>query len=180
MEFIANIIGISTQQAWAIFGAVIIAIIIGCTIKYLGRFLIIGAVAVVVLAFLHEHAALNLPMAATQQPQAASEPPVVVDTTASEADPVSAAPSISDEERTFIEQRKASGDCDNTQDCMNLFAEKKYTEAEADQPASDVATEPVQTAAPADDEHAIFMRFCEGRQWPVYACEVQWHRDHPG
>ncbi len=177
MDFIASVIGISTQQAWAIFGAVIIAIIIGCTIKFLGRFLVIGAVAVVVLAFLHEHAALNFPVPTIPQTQAASEPPAVVDTPASEAEPVSAAPSISDEERTFIEQRKASGDCDSTQDCMNLFAEKKYTEAESDQPASDVATEAV---APANDERAIFMRFCEGRHRPVYACEAKWHSDHPG
>lgn len=180
MDFIASIIGISTGQAWTIFGGVIIAIIIGCTIKFLGRFLVIGAVAVVVLAFLHEHAALNLPMAATQQPQAASEPPIVVDSPASESEPVGAPPALSGEERTFIGDRKASGDCDNTQDCMNLFAEKKYTEAEVSQPASDFATEAAEPAAPANDEHAIFMRFCEGRQWPVYSCEIQWHRDHPG
>lgn len=181
MDFIASTIGISTAQAWALVGAAAIAIGIGCMLKYAGRFLAIGALAIIAVAFLHEHASWNTSAQASQAqaPQEALNPQIVELPPASNGEPASEPvatqpvtnpPAISSEERAFLSACLANGDGDSQDDCINLYAEKQYVSGEdAAEPAS---------APAAKDIHAEYVSSCTGRGVPVYTCEVYFKREH--
>jgi hypothetical protein len=191
MEFIANIIGISVDQAWGLLGTFIIIAVVGCTLKYAWKFAMIGAVAVICIAFMHEHSSWSLRGPTAQEPQAALNPQIVELVPASEpeaaseaaSEPVAASePTISDEERAFIENCKANGDGDTTDDCMNLYAEKRYiADEQVSQPASEAVAPAAHDNNPAPNaDMNAFLYGCMKNGWTPFSCRTYWDRAHPG
>ncbi|NYH24658.1 hypothetical protein [Paraburkholderia bryophila] len=160
MDVFAGIVGISSSQAWSLVGALILAALFGGFLLRFWKVALVGVVAVLVIGFLHEHVKTNLPMPqadATAQPQYRDVVPQVIpysgppsDAEQDAIDAASAAsatvapePELPADERAYLDKCAADGE-NSREECVSLFAEKRYVESE---PASDAAAS---DAPPAD------------------------------
>lgn len=134
MDYIASLIGVSTEQMQTFIGAALLVIVIGLILRFAWKFLIIGAVAVIVIAFVHER------MQQMPVPVTSPRPPIL----ASAPDAPETLPprgGMTFEERDFLDKCVAEGE-NNRQECVDLWAEKLYAdqgEKAGRQPASSAA-----------------------------------------
>lgn len=171
MDYIASIVGVSPEIASGLAGAAVIAIVFGLALKYLWKFLLIGAVAVLAVGFLREH--VKTVGIAEPSVAAAAAPTPSADQPASDQAPAAAAPELSSDEQQFLAQCKSEGE-NSPDDCVQLYAEKRYAAAQAvSAPQSD-------GAPPTGSEGARvkFMRTCKDHGYTPRDCDTYWDRQN--